>query len=135
MHQLTPYIWIAGGIQLAIAGANLILPGKLGYRRNLARVDPIIRQVFVVHASYIAFLLVAFAGLCFFFPAELAGATALGNALSFGLAVFWAPRLIVQWVYYDPKVRRENFFAHLAFSAAIVYLIVIFTVAGLERLR
>lgn len=134
MHQLTPYLWIAGGIQLAIAGANLILPRKLGYGRNLARVDPIIRQVFIVHASYIAFLLVAFAGLCFFFPAELAGATSLGTALSLGLAVFWAPRLVVQWIYYDPRVRRENLLAHLAFSAAIAYLIAVFTVAGLGGL-
>ena len=43
MHQLTPYLWIAGGIQLAIAGANLVLPRKLEYGRNLARVDPIIK--------------------------------------------------------------------------------------------
>ena len=135
MHQLTPYLWIAGGIQLAIAGANLVLPRKLEYGRNLARVDPIIKQVFVVHATYIAFLLVAFAGLCFFFPEELAGATALGNALSFGLALFWAPRLVVQWVYYDPRVRRGNFLAHLAFSAAIAYLIVVFTTAAFGGLR
>ncbi len=135
MHQLTPYLWIAGGIQLAIAGANLVLPRKLEYGRNLARVDPIIKQVFVVHAAYIASLLVAFAGLCFFFPEELAGATALGNALSCGLVVFWAPRLVVQWVYYDPRVRRGNFVAHLAFSAAIAYLIVVFTMAAFVGLR
>ena len=40
MNNLIPYIWIAGGVQLAIASANVILPRKLRYGANLAKVDP-----------------------------------------------------------------------------------------------
>ena len=78
-----------------------MLPRKLRYAENLRRVEPIIRQVFIVHSVYIVYVLVAFAVICFAFAPELAGATRLGRFLSAWLALFWAPRLIVQWTYYD----------------------------------
>ena len=79
MTDLVPYLWGAGGIQLAIAAANLVLPRKLRYAENLRRVEPIIRQVFIVHSVYIVYVLVAFAVICFAFAPELAGATRLGT--------------------------------------------------------
>jgi len=51
MRTLVLALWIAGLAQLAIALANLALPKKLKYRENLARVAPIIRQIFVVHSG------------------------------------------------------------------------------------
>ncbi len=135
MNALIPYIWIAGGVQLAIASANFVLPRKLRYRANLAKGDPIIRQVYIVHAVYIVFVLLAFAAICFLFAPELAGGSALGVFISCWLALFWAPRLLVQWVYYDPEVRRQNQVAHWGFSLALLYLIVVFSAAALGGLR
>ena len=83
------------------------LPRKLQYQENLSRVDPIIRQIFVVHSAFIVFVLVAFAALCFLFAPEFS-ATPLGRFLSGWLALFWALRLVVQWVYYDAEVRHQN---------------------------
>ena len=130
MNTIVPYIWIAGGVQLAIAAANFVLPRKLRYQENLCRVDPIIRQIFVVHSAFIVFVLVAFAALCFLFASEFS-ASPLGRFLSGWLALFWALRLVVQWVYYDAKIRRENLLAHWLFSAAIVYLVVVFALPAL----
>jgi hypothetical protein len=129
--SIIPWIWAAGGVQIAIAAANFVLPKKLRYWENLRRVDPIIRQVFVVHSVYIVFVLLAFAALCFGFAQELAGGSSLGRFLSGWLVLFWAPRLIVQWTYYDAEVRRRNRLGHWAFSVAIVYLIAVFTAAAL----
>ena len=131
MSEMVPYLWAAGGVQLAIAAANFVLPRKLRYGENLACVEPIIRQVFVVHAVYIVYVLVAFAVICFAFAPELAGATPLGRFMSAWLALFWAPRLIVQWTYYDPELRRRNRLGHWGFSVAILYLIVVFALAAL----
>ena len=130
MNTIVPYIWIAGGVQLAIAAANFVLPRKLRYEENLTRVDPIIRQIFVVHSAFIVFVLVAFATLCFLFAPEFR-ASPLGRFLSGWLALFWALRLVVQWVYYDAEVRHRNLLAHWLFSLAIVYLVVVFTLPAL----
>ena len=130
MNTIVPYIWIAGGVQLAIAAANFVLPRKLRYEENLTRVDPIIRQIFVVHSVFIVFVLVAFATLCFLFAPEF-GASSLGRFLSGWLALFWALRLVVQWVYYDAEVCHQNLLAHWLFSAAIVYLVVVFALPTL----
>ena len=95
MNTIVPYIWIAGGVQLAIAAANFVLPRKLRYEENLTRVDPIIRQIFVVHSAFIVFVLVTFAALCFLFAVEFT-ASPLGRFLSGWLALFWALRLVMQ---------------------------------------
>jgi len=131
MNPIVPYLQVAGLVQLAIAGANFVLPKKLRYRENLSLVDPIIRQVFVVHSVYIVFVLVAFSALCLLYAPELAGASVLGRFLCIWMAVFWTPRLIVQWTYYDRAVRRANPWGNWGFTAAILYLIVVFGVAAL----
>ena len=129
LTDLVPYLWGAGGIQLAIAAANIVLPRKLRYGENLKLVEPIIRQVFVVHSVYILYVLVAFAVICFAFAPELTGATPLGRFMSAWLALFWAPRLIVQWTYYDRELRRQKHVGHWGFSLAILYLIIVFAAA------
>ena len=131
MNSIILHLQVAGFVQLAIAAANFVLPRKLRYRENLSRVDPIIRQVFVVHSVYIVFVLMAFAALCLLYAPELAQAGVLGRFLCVWMAVFWTPRLIVQWTYYDPEVRRANPWGNWGFTAAILYLIVVFSVAAL----
>lgn len=130
MKTLAPYIVAAGVVQLVIASANIVLPGKLRYRENIAKLSPIIRQVFIVHAVYIALVLVFFGVLCLLFAGELADASALGRFLSGFLAVFWLLRVAIQLFYYDPQLKRENFAVHLVFTTAFVYLAVVFAVAA-----
>jgi hypothetical protein len=134
MEPLIPHIMAAGVLQLLIAAANIVLPGKLRYRENIAKLSPIVRQVFVVHAVYIALVLVFFGLLCLLFAGELAGGSALGRFLSGFLAVFWSLRVGIQLFYYDPQVKRENFGAHLAFTATFICLAVVFAVAALGGL-
>lgn len=47
MNTMVPFLWVAGGVQLAIAIANLWVPGILHYRENLAKLPPMARQVFM----------------------------------------------------------------------------------------
>ena len=135
MHPLVPYLWAAGGVQLLMAAANAVLPGKLHYRENLAKVAPIIRQIFIVHSVYIVLVLVMFSGLCFLFAPELAGRAPLGRFLSGGMALFWLPRLFIQVFYYDDALKRQNRVAHLTFTLAVAALVVIFglAVSGVVR--
>lgn len=131
MNPLVPYIWVAGGVQLLIAASNFLLPSRLRYRENLSRLAPIVRQIFVVHSVYLVLILALFSALCFLYAPELAGGTPLGKFLSACLAMFWLLRILIQFFYYDPAIKKRNRFANFAFTAAISYLGGIFSAAAI----
>lgn len=131
MKPLVPWLQAAGALQLAVASVNLVLPRKLEYDRYLLRLSPVLRQVFIVHAAYIAGVLAGFGALSLLFAEELAGGSPLGRFLSGLLAAFWAPRVFVQLLYYDPDLKRRHPLANLAFLAAFSYLAAVFSIAAL----
>ena len=135
MRHLIPWLWAAGAVQLLILGANFVLPKKLSCRENLARVSPMIREVFIVHWVYIVLVLGIFASLSFWFAPELAGASRLGRYLSAVIAVFWLLRVPIQLFFYDSELRRLNRFGDVVFLIAFSYLGVVFSVAALGVVR
>ncbi len=135
MRHLIPWLWAAGAVQLLIFGANFVLPKKLSCRENLARVSPMIREVFIVHWVYIVLVLGIFASLSFWFAPELAGASRLGRYLSAVIAVFWLLRVPIQLFFYDSELRRLNRFGDVVFLIAFSYLGVVFSVAALGVVR
>jgi hypothetical protein len=135
MRPLIPWLWAAGAVQLVIIAANFVLPKKLRCRENLARVSPMIREVFIVHWVYIVLVLGIFTSLSFWFAPELAGASRLGRYLSAVFAVFWLLRVPIQVFFYDPELRKQNRFGDAIFLIAFSYLGVVFSVAALGVLR
>ena len=135
MRHLIPWLWAAGAVQLLILGANFVLPKKLSCRENLARVSPMIREVFIVHWVYIVLVLGIFTSLSFWFAPELAGASRLGRYLSAVIAVFWLLRVPIQLFFYDSELRRLNRFGDVVFLIAFSYLGVVFSVAALGVVR
>ena len=132
MHPLLiPALWLAGVIHLLIALANFFLPAMLDYQGNLRRVTPVIRQIFRAHAAYIVLTVAGFGLLCLFFAPDLVGRSSLGRCLSGFLALFWGSRLVVQFLYYDPSLRRERPWGNLVFSVAFLYLGLAFAAACL----
>jgi hypothetical protein len=115
-------LWIAALVQLAIALANFVLPGKLQYRQNLARLAPIVRQIFVVHSGYIVGIVMLFAALTLGFASELASGRGLGRFLAASLSLFWFCRIPLQLFYYDPVLRRANRAGDLAITVALAFL-------------
>src|SRR3954471_11961195 len=101
-------IYLAGIVLLAIALANFFAPRVLRYRENLALASPIVRQIFLVHCAYIVLVLCGQAALCFAFPDELAGRSALGRSLSAFCALFWLTRFVLQAWYYDAAAKGEH---------------------------
>jgi len=135
MRHLIPWLWTAGAVQVAIIAANFILPKKLSCREKLARVSPMIREVFIVHWVYIVLILGIFTSLSFWFAPELAGATRLGRYLSAVIAVFWLLRVPIQLFFYDPELRKQNRFGDVIFLLAFSYLGVVFSIAALGVVR
>lgn len=119
-------ILAAGAIHAGIVLANIPLPGRLRVRENLAAVPKFVRQIFYVHWLYIVAVVGFFSALCFGFAPELAGATALGRSLSAFMATFWLSRLLLQWLYYDPGVRRANRGLDAIYALSLLALVGIF---------
>jgi hypothetical protein len=115
-------LWLAALVQLVIALANFVLPGKLRYRQNLARVAPIIRQIFVVHSGYIVGIVVLFAVLTLGFASELASGRGLGRFLAASLSLFWFCRIPLQLFYYDPDLRRANRAGDVGMTVALIFV-------------
>jgi hypothetical protein len=131
MHALLQLLWLAGWVQVAIALANFFLPRKLKYRENLARVSPIIRQIFVVHSVYIVGVVLLFAAVTFGFAGELASGRGLGRFLAAAIALFWLVRAPVQLFYYDAVLRKENRWGDVAFTLGALFLAVTYSAASL----
>ena len=127
---MTRAIWGAGVVHLGIMAANIPLPGKLRVHEHLAGVPEFVRQIFYVHWVYIMIVLGMFAGLCFGFARELAGASGMGRFLSMFLAGFWLLRIVLQVFYYDREVRRENRGLDGMYLGSLVVLVVIFGMAA-----
>lgn len=132
MNTLTLAIWSAAAIQLIIAGANLVVAHRLDYRGSVARLTPIVRQVFVVHAVYIVLVILWFALLCLLFAAQLAGGSPLARFITAGLAVFWGLRAAIHLTIYDKEVRRRYRAEDVAFLLACGSLTAIFLAAALQ---
>ena len=122
-------IWAAGAVHVGIMLANIPLPGRLRVRERLAGVPAYVRQIFYVHWVYIVIVLGMFAALCFRFAPELAGASALGRFLSGFMAAFWLLRIVLQILYYDKEIRRENRVLDSLYLVALVVLVGVFGVA------
>jgi hypothetical protein len=135
MNPMVPFLWIAGGVHLAIAVSNFGVPGILHYRENLAKLSPIVRQVFVVHSIYTVLVLLAFSALCIFFAPELASGAPLDRFLSGFLALFWLLRVGLQFGYYDRGVRSKYRVGDVAYTLAISCLGVVFAVVALGVVR
>ncbi len=130
MAPYLPWLWTAGLLHLAIASSNFIAAKKLEYRRNLASVTPIVREIFWVQNLYIEIVLAAFALVTFLFPRELTAGVGLGQFLSGFLAVFWALRLVLQFAFYNADIRRQHPGIDRIFLAAQFYLTAVFAAAA-----
>lgn len=130
MKSLIPWIYVAGIIQLIVAAANIFIPEKLSYGESLKKVTPIVRQVFIVHCVYIVWVLLAFALICFLYPAELVSGHGLGRLLSGWMALFWGARVFIQRFYYEESAKQLNRAADIGFTLAFAYLALIFALAA-----
>lgn len=131
MSLPTGLIYAAGMLQLLIASANIFAFRKLHYLEHLRNVPVAVRQIFLVQNAYIMLVQVGFALLYFFFAADLVSGRGMGQAIAGFLAVFWGSRTLVQFLYYDRELRRQNRAFDILFFLADSYLAAVFVLAAL----
>jgi len=119
---------IIGVLLITLAFAHITFPRYFNWRQELNFVSLINRQMMYVHALFIAIAIFLMGLLCFTSANELL-TTALGRKISFGFALFWTARLIIQFVGYSFKLwkgKRFETVVHVLFSVFWVYLVTIF---------
>ena len=95
---LETHIRIIGLLMLALAAANAALPGRLRWATELARLSPLNRQVFLVHAGFVVLITVLLGSMCVLYAREVLEKTPLARAVIIGLGAFWGARFLVQVV-------------------------------------
>ena len=119
----------AGLLQFCQVPAMLIAPSVLGWKDDLAKLEPINRRIVQVIGIAIVIVGVGTGIIVVLAPAEVAGASRAGTGLAAFLGVFWGYRALVQVTLYariwprGPLGRLSHYgLTALFFFQAIVYL-------------
>jgi len=129
---------IAGGIQIVLAVTHAFFPKRFQWKEELARLSLLNRQIFMVHTSFICFMLIMMGALSLFAPQTLLLPTALSRLVLGGFASFWCLRLLFQWFVYDWRLWRGhafNTFIHLLFTSVWGYLTLAYGIVFVAQLR
>lgn len=121
--NVTAQQWLfAGGIYTAgFALFHLAFWRLFDWREQLPRLKPINRAVMQVLNLTLTVVFILFAWISIAHADAMAG-TALGRALTGGIAVIWVLRAVQQLVFFDKSIASLSFFALFVFGAALYTL-------------
>jgi len=131
---MTQHLHWIGVLLIALASVHVIFPKYFDWKRDLAALQLINRQVMYVHTFFVA-LVVALMGILCLLAADDLVSTKLGQMVCVGLAIFWGCRLYVQFFVYSPRLwigKRFETLVHVVFSATWIYLTWVFLWVGLS---
>ena len=98
-------IFFAGLAQIALVFGSLAVPKILNWKTELAKVQPLIKQMFWTYAAYILLINLCFGLLSLFDFRELVNGSKLALLITGFIAVYWISRVLIQFFYFD----RSNF--------------------------
>jgi hypothetical protein len=93
----------AGLAQLILVVASLAIPRILNWKGDLAKLRPLTRQVFWTYAGYIWVTNLSFGLLSTMAPELLLDRSPLAGLVCGFIAVYWAVRVVVKFVYFDRR--------------------------------
>ena len=96
--DLPDLIRLAGAGQLCVLVASALVPVRLNWRRDLAPLPRLHRQMYWTYGGYVVLGIVALGGTSLACADELAGGSRLARAVCAYGAVFWGARLGLQAV-------------------------------------
>jgi hypothetical protein len=115
MQELMPrLIFLAGFGQLGILFASALVPFQLKWKTELAILSRLHRQMYWVYGGYVVLAIAAFGLISIFNAGELASGSGLARGVCGYIAVFWAVRLALQWVF-DVKEHLSAWWLRLGY--------------------
>ena len=123
---LYPLIYICGILHIVLAIGSSIIPKVLKWNKELANVQPLIRQMFWTYAAYILFVNLSFGLVSVFGTDELLSHSFLAKCITFFIGIYWFTRIGIQFFYFDTTDAPKGLFFTLG-EIALVALFVLFT--------
>jgi hypothetical protein len=120
-------VLVAGCLHFALLTASFSVPGVLRWRDELRKVEPLTRQLFLVHGGFIVFTIIAFGVISVTLPGALVRGGELGLALTAFIALFWLCRLLVQLFYFQAEKHLTHWILRVGYRGLTV-LFLFFTV-------
>ena len=120
---------IAGSCMLALSALHFVFPKRFNWKEDLAKLQDINRQIFLVHCFFICLVLVLLGVLCTFYGEAFLQGGELRKLIAGGCAIFWGARLFVQHFVYDSKLWRGKTletFVHVIFTLLWSYFTFVF---------
>lgn len=137
-RQVKLGLQIAGTIQIALAITHAFFPKRFQWKQELARLSLLNRQIFMVHTSFICFILILMGALSLFASEALLRPTPLSKLVLGGIASFWLLRLIFQWFVYDWRLWKGNSVntaIHVLFTVMWTYLTAAYAIVFVSQVR
>lgn len=132
MFSTQQLILIAGLAQLTLATGSLLIPKILNWHSELAKVQPLIKQMLWTYAAYIFVINLCFGLLSVFDSGELISGSHIATFVSAFIAVYWISRVLIQFFYFDrasfPKGNWSRL-AEVVLVALFVFLSLIYSQA------
>jgi alginate O-acetyltransferase complex protein AlgI len=102
-HKLPLLLFVAGLLHLSITSAGILMTFVLDWRKNLAPLCALTREIVWTHALFVLMTIVAFGLVSLALPTTLASGSPLARAVCGFIALFWGIRLIIQFVLFDAR--------------------------------
>ncbi len=128
------FLILAGAaLHLPVIVAALLVPSQLAWKRELAPLGALHRQMHWLYGAHIFLCLAVFSLLSFFHTTELSSGTPLARSLCGFIALFWSIRLCAQFFletkpYLDSAVKRLGY-ELLSYNFAALVAVYIFAAA------
>ena len=96
-------IFAGGFLHFGILLASAMVPKVLDWKGSLEKLDGLFRQLVWVHGAFIVLVIIGFGLLSVVLAGDLASGTPLARGMCLFISLFWAARLIVQFLVFDAK--------------------------------
>lgn len=119
-------ILIGGIAQLSVLVASSLVPFQLDWKKELASLAKLHRQMYWVYGGYVVLSIIAFGVISIVHAEELASGSGLARAFCGYIAIFWGIRIGLQAVF-DVKEHLRTWWLKLGYHWLTV-LFIFFTV-------
>lgn len=128
------FLRIGGLLHFCILIASALVPAKLNWKKHLAPLPPMMRQLFWIYGAFIVLVIVGFGTLASLHADSLASGTALARTICGFIALFWIGRLAIQLFVFDPTPYLANSVLKLGYHAlttVFIYFALVFGFAAI----
>lgn len=130
MVKLELLLRIGGALHFVLLCAGAMVPKILNWRENLARLNPFLRRLFWVYASFVFLMILAFGSLSLAHAEELASGDALARSLCAVIAICWIVRLGIQWFVFDARQIPTGTFVAIGYHTLTLIFIALVLIYG-----